>query len=151
VLVWNTHILDKTHNTYIGRCLTEKSTDIMAYTGGEVEPHPFLTSPLHGDKWSEIWSRRISCRESPDTQWIGGWVGARCGADAGKEKIHLTLLGLEQWFFGRPVRSISHYTTSPPTPIQCKNANHTCNWSRRMQQLHYWVKDNTLLIPPHVL
>jgi hypothetical protein len=44
----------------------------------EVELHAFLTSALYGGEWSASRTGRFTPREStPDTRWIGGWVGPR--------------------------------------------------------------------------
>jgi hypothetical protein len=48
------------------------------YRGVETELHVFLTSALHGDEWSSSRPGRFT----PDTPWIGGWMGSTAGLDA---------------------------------------------------------------------
>jgi hypothetical protein len=49
----------------------------------EVEIHEFLTSSLDGGEWLVSSLSRFNRKKiSPDTHWIGGWVGHRVGIDA---------------------------------------------------------------------
>jgi hypothetical protein len=60
-----------------------KHHSIKTYGGVEVYLHAFLISALDGGEWSASHPGRYTNRErSPDTHWIGGWVGPRAGLDA---------------------------------------------------------------------
>jgi hypothetical protein len=49
----------------------------------EVQLHAFLTSAVDGSEWSASRPGRFTLRErTPDTHWIGGYVGPRAGLDA---------------------------------------------------------------------
>jgi hypothetical protein len=51
----------------------------------------FLTSVLVGGEWSAS----PSCRFTPGTHWIGGWVGPRTSLVGVEKRKFLTLQGLE--------------------------------------------------------
>jgi hypothetical protein len=56
---------------------------IKTYRGVDVYSHIFLTSPLVGGVWSVSRPCRFTTGErTPDTYWIGGWLGPRAGLDA---------------------------------------------------------------------
>jgi hypothetical protein len=56
---------------------------MKAYWGAEVQLHAFLISALYGGEWSALRPGRYIPRErTPDTHWIGGWVGPRAVPDA---------------------------------------------------------------------
>jgi hypothetical protein len=61
---------------------------MKAYGGVDFKVHVFLTSALVGER-----SASLSCRFTPGTHWIGGWVGPRAGLDdVEKRKIsHIEL------------------------------------------------------------
>jgi hypothetical protein len=51
---------------------------MKAYRGVEVQLYAFLTSVLGGGEWSASRPGRFTPKErTPDTHWIGGWVGPR--------------------------------------------------------------------------
>jgi hypothetical protein len=54
------------------------------------------TSALDGGEWSASCpSRFIPGERTPDTHWIGGWVGPRTGLEGTEKRKILPLLGLE--------------------------------------------------------
>jgi hypothetical protein len=69
---------------------------MKAYGGVDAEIHIFLTSALVGGEWSASRPSRFTPRErTPNTHWIGGWVGPRAGLDNVEKRKFLTLPGLE--------------------------------------------------------
>jgi hypothetical protein len=65
-------------------------------SGSGSKPPSFLTSALHGGKWSASRPGRFTPGEGDSvTHWIGGWVGPRASLDTGVEKNLLLLPGIE--------------------------------------------------------
>jgi hypothetical protein len=57
------------------------TTPRKVVVSGGIAP-PFLTTALHGGKWSASSPGRfISEERAPGTHWIGGWVSPTAGVD----------------------------------------------------------------------
>jgi hypothetical protein len=56
-----------------------------------------------GTSWKGVVSSRPG-RFTPDTHWIGGWVGPRAALVDVEKRTFLTLTGLELRPLGRPAR-----------------------------------------------
>jgi hypothetical protein len=77
----------------------------MAYGGVDTQIHIFLTLAQVAGEWSA--SR--TCRFTPGTHCIGGWVDPRAGLDDVDKRKFLTIPGLELRPLARPARSQSLY------------------------------------------
>jgi hypothetical protein len=69
------------------------------YGGMDVQTHVFLTSALVGGEWSAL--RPISF--TPDTHWLGGWLGPQVHLDNMEKWKFMTLPELKLWPLGRPI------------------------------------------------
>jgi hypothetical protein len=75
------------------------------YEGVDVLIYIFFTLALVGCEWSASRPWNFSSGErSPDTHWIGGWLGPRAGLDDMKKRKFWALTGLEFQTLCRPAR-----------------------------------------------
>jgi hypothetical protein len=83
--------------------------------GRGVTVPPFLTSVLHGDKWSTSCPGRLTHGEkAPCTHWIGGLVGPRVSLDAVEKR---KIFHFWESNLGRPAHILLLYWLSYPNPV----------------------------------
>jgi hypothetical protein len=91
---------------------------MKAYGELDVQIHVFLTSALHGGEWSASRSGRFTLREGArGSNWIGGWVDSRDGAEEVEKREILKLSGLELRTLRHPAVATRNTDCAIPAPV----------------------------------